>query len=243
MPPTRRGIGFAIGASAGARRRAVRVGRELEHAPCHRLERAPRPASATIDSAPCSMLPVYCAFDANAAGLRPAEVAIAREPLAVQHEERDRRRREEDRRRIPADRNPALDLARARRFRMSTIATVLLSALATSIVVPSGDSARLFGVVPTGASGYSATEICSFACARREVDHPDRVRVRARDEQPRAVLRQQHRVGMPADRPPRRAAPACRPQTSAPSPRPRATRTASCRQRDSDARVRLGRER
>ena len=45
----------------------------------------------------------------------------------------------------------------------STMATVLLSALATSIIVPSGDSARLFGVVPTGALGYSATEICSFA--------------------------------------------------------------------------------
>src|SRR6185436_4646084 len=45
----------------------------------------------------------------------------------------------------------------------STTATVLLSAFATSIDVPSGESARLFGVVPTGAFGYSATEICSFA--------------------------------------------------------------------------------
>ena len=45
----------------------------------------------------------------------------------------------------------------------STTATVLLSALATSSLVPSGDNARLFGVVPTGALGYNATEICSFA--------------------------------------------------------------------------------
>src|SRR5262245_35557023 len=48
-------------------------------------------------------------------------------------------------------------------FVTSTTATVLLSALATSSFVPSGDSARLFGVVPTGALGYNATEICSLA--------------------------------------------------------------------------------
>ena len=45
----------------------------------------------------------------------------------------------------------------------STTATVLLSAFATSSVPPSGDSASAFGVLPTGAFGYSATEICSFA--------------------------------------------------------------------------------
>ena len=54
-------------------------------------------------------------------------------------------------------------LLRSPGFVTSTTATVLLSALATSSLVPSGDRARLFGVVPTGALGYNATEICSFA--------------------------------------------------------------------------------
>src|SRR6266542_4686897 len=61
----------------------------------------------------------------------------------------------------PTGTHPSTALAPA--VLMSTMATVLLSALATSIVVPSGASARLFGVVPTGAFGYNATEICSFA--------------------------------------------------------------------------------
>src|SRR4051812_872817 len=43
----------------------------------------------------------------------------------------------------------------------SAIVTVLLSALAMASVRPSGDSARPFGVEPTGACGPSATPICS----------------------------------------------------------------------------------
>src|SRR5262245_30109455 len=45
----------------------------------------------------------------------------------------------------------------------STTATLLLSALATSSVAPSGDRPNPLGVVPAGASGKSAIEICSFA--------------------------------------------------------------------------------
>ena len=45
----------------------------------------------------------------------------------------------------------------------STTATVLLSALATSSVLPSGESASAFGVDPGGACGKSATPICSTA--------------------------------------------------------------------------------
>src|SRR6185503_2476512 len=43
----------------------------------------------------------------------------------------------------------------------SATVTVLLSALAIASVRPSGDSASAFGVEPTGASGPSATPICS----------------------------------------------------------------------------------
>ena len=46
---------------------------------------------------------------------------------------------------------------------MSIIATVLLSALATARVSPSGDTASAFGVVPGGASGKGETPICSRA--------------------------------------------------------------------------------
>src|SRR6266568_5113062 len=45
----------------------------------------------------------------------------------------------------------------------STTATALLSALATSSVLPSGERPRAFGVLPAGAPGCSATETCSFA--------------------------------------------------------------------------------
>jgi hypothetical protein len=45
----------------------------------------------------------------------------------------------------------------------SIIATVLLSALATARVRPSGDTDSAFGVVPGGASGNGETPICSRA--------------------------------------------------------------------------------
>ena len=48
----------------------------------------------------------------------------------------------------------------------STAATVLLSALATSSIRPSADSASAFGVEPGGACGKSDVPICSSA--RRE---------------------------------------------------------------------------
>src|SRR5438876_1081711 len=45
----------------------------------------------------------------------------------------------------------------------SKTATRLLSALATNNVCSSGDSARLFGVLPGSACGYSAAQIVSSA--------------------------------------------------------------------------------
>jgi hypothetical protein len=51
----------------------------------------------------------------------------------------------------PTGTQPSTSLAPA--FAMSTTATVLLSALATSSVSPSGDNASAFGVDPTGALG------------------------------------------------------------------------------------------
>src|SRR5439155_19135048 len=45
----------------------------------------------------------------------------------------------------------------------SKTATRLLSALATNNVCSSGDSARLFGVLPGGACGYNAAQIVSSA--------------------------------------------------------------------------------
>ena len=100
---------------------------------------------------------------AHAARLRPPGIRFAGQPLAVQHEETRSVGRENmtDVGYQPTGTHPSTVLRSP--FDTSTTATVLLSALATSSLVPSGDSARLFGVVPTGAFGYNATEICSFA--------------------------------------------------------------------------------
>src|SRR5215475_5547372 len=48
-------------------------------------------------------------------------------------------------------------------FDTSTTATLLLSAFATSSLLPSGESASALGVDPGGACGNNATEICSTA--------------------------------------------------------------------------------
>ncbi len=102
---------------------------------------------------PHDVLPLRAA----AARLGAAWVGHRREPLAVQHEQalavavvRDSRwGTSRPGRTLPPRSPPAL--------RYRRLATVLLSALATSSVSPSADTARLFGVVPTGALGYSAT--------------------------------------------------------------------------------------
>src|ERR1043166_7708100 len=60
--------------------------------------------------------------------------------------------------------NPSTSLAPG--FDTSTTATVLLSALATSSRLPSGDRLTWFGVDPGGAFGNIAIEICSTAAAR-----------------------------------------------------------------------------
>ena len=84
-------------------------------------------------------------------------------------------------------------------------------------------------MLPGGAAGSRAIEICSRAVARREVDHPDRVGVGAGDEQAPAVLRQHHRVRMLAHRDLAARRERRRVEEPAPWRRPTARRTASCR--------------
>ena len=97
------------------RRQAPRrgVGTELVDALCHRLEsrRVRR-----REDRECALHHVagVLPLDANTAGLRPAEVAVAGQPLSVEHEHAPAIGRVEDRCRIPADRNPARDTARTR---------------------------------------------------------------------------------------------------------------------------------
>src|SRR5436305_12285650 len=61
----------------------------------------------------------------------------------------------------PVGMNPRTAAAPGRET--STTATVLLSASATSRVRPSGERPRPLGVLPGGAAGSRAIEICSFA--------------------------------------------------------------------------------
>ena len=119
---------------------------------------------------------------------------------------------------------------------MSTTATVLLSALATSSVSPSGESASAFGVVPGGAFGNSATR---DLLARRQ-------RRRRRPPRPRWCWRRRRTAARrPATAPSRSDARRPRPRrcrverrrdrTPAPSRRPTARRTACAPSRDSSA--------
>src|SRR6476659_3424794 len=105
---------------------------------------------------------MYCERSPSAPGCGPRGFAIDVRPLP-----------DSTRRRLPSGvkdtpvgyqpvgTKPATRLAPGRET--STTATALLSAFATSSVFPSGESASAFGVLPAGASGASATEICSLA--------------------------------------------------------------------------------
>ena len=126
----------------------------------------------------------------------------------------------------------------------STTATALLSALATSSVWPSGDSASELGVEVGGASGIQAHRDLLDRLARERVEHPDRRAAAARDEQT---------LGRRATAPARSGARRCTIRRSADSEsalehldasrRPTTTRTASRPSGETHDGVGLGRQR
>src|SRR5690349_24844324 len=115
-----------------------------------------------IESAPVSKLALYRPSSLSPPGWGPRGFGSLVKPLPFRTKNRDpSRAHTTDVGYQPTGTHPSTLLAPG--LVTSTMATVLLSAFATSNRPPSGDSARLFGVVPTGAFGYKATEICSFA--------------------------------------------------------------------------------
>ncbi len=126
---------------------------------------------------------MYCgavALGATGAG-RAGSPRPAR-PLPLRTRTRLPVRVERDARRVPAGRDEARKRLSPGRV-TSTTATVLLSALATSRVAPSGDSASAFGVEPGGACRREGDADALGGVRRREVHHPHRVRVGAGDEE------------------------------------------------------------
>src|SRR5262245_48021596 len=115
-----------------------------------------------MESAPVSRFPVYRPSRRTPPGCGPRGFGSLVRPLPFRTKNRDPSAANlTDVGYQPTGTHPSTLLAPG--FVTSTTATVLLSAFATSNFVPSGDNDRLLGVVPTGALGYNATEICSFA--------------------------------------------------------------------------------
>src|SRR6187397_1069096 len=114
------------------------------------------------DIAPWNMAPLYCASMRAPPGCGPRGLAPPLSPLPS-----STKRREPSRSKSTAVGYQPTGIhpwtAEAPGFDTSATVTVLLSALATRSVRPSGDSASPLGVDATGASRPRATEICSAA--------------------------------------------------------------------------------
>src|SRR5262245_41689563 len=113
-----------------------------------------------MDSAPLSSSPTYCPAALGIPGWPPRGLGDDVKPLPLRMKIRLPSR-------LhcaavgyqPVGMKPRTALAPERET--STTATVLLSALATSSVLPSGDRPRPLGVLPGGAAGSREIEICS----------------------------------------------------------------------------------
>ena len=141
------------------------------------------------------MAPTYCDWSPSAPGWGPRGFGIDVRPLP----ESTRIRRPSGVNRTPVGyqpvgMKPATRLADGRAT--STTATALLSALATSSVRPSGESAEGVGRRARRRAGREGDRNLLGRGSRSEIDRPDGVRVRARDEEALPVRRQDHGVGM-----------------------------------------------
>src|SRR5215207_9119050 len=157
--PTRRGIGEAPGAFAGVRRRASVYGVSSRTLAVMRASAAALGTGIT-DSEPWNIEPLYWPSMRAPPGWGPRGFAAPVSPLPLSTNMRDASRSNS----TPVGYQPTGIHPRttvAFGVETSATVTVLLSALATSSVRPSGESARPLGVEPTGAWIPSATEICS----------------------------------------------------------------------------------
>jgi len=118
-----------------------------------------------IESAPLSSPPMYCASAEGATGCGPRGFAAGASPFPLSTSTRPPvRSKPTSVGYHPVGTKPRKRLSPGRV--MSTTATVLLSALATSSVEPSGETASAFGVEPGGAFGVRAMPMRSVG--RRE---------------------------------------------------------------------------
>src|SRR5258708_510698 len=160
-PPTRAGMGEAGGGWGGASRRASEYGVRSRTLAVIRASPAAFGIGIT-DTPPWNMAREYCASMRAPPGCGPRGLASPVSPLPSS-----------TKRRLPSRSNSTLVgyhptgihpcTSVAPGFETSATVTVLLSALATTSVRPSGEGARPVGVDPTGAWVPSATEICSPA--------------------------------------------------------------------------------
>src|SRR3954464_3847068 len=144
--PTRRGIGEAPGTFAGARRCASEDGVSSRARAGIRCSDA-AVGTGMIDIAPWNIAPLYWASMRAPPGCGPRGLAPPMSPLPSRTNMREPSRSK----RTPVGYQPTGIqpwTADAPGFETSARVTVLLSALATRSVRPSGDSARPFGVDP-----------------------------------------------------------------------------------------------
>jgi hypothetical protein len=115
-------------------------------------ERAAASGIGTTDRTPWNMPPVYCVSILAPPGCGPLGLAALTSPLPFRTKKLEPSAlNRTDVGYQPAGTQPCTTLAPG--FSTLTTTTVLLSALATSIVVPSGERASPLGVEPTGALG------------------------------------------------------------------------------------------
>src|SRR5215203_3346250 len=115
-----------------------------------------------MESDPESSSPMYCPVAPGTPGCAPRGLAAEVSPLPLRMKIRlPSRLHWAAVGYQPVGMRPRTTLAPGRET--STTATVLLSALATRSVWPSGDRPRPLGVLPGGVAGLRASEICSLA--------------------------------------------------------------------------------
>src|SRR5262249_39054161 len=144
VSPTRRGIGDAPGAPAGASRRASAYGVSSRTRAVMRA-RAAAVGTGIVEIDPWNMLPEYCASGRAPRGCGPRGSAMPVSPLPPSTNSREPSRSNSTAVGYqPTGIQPSTDEAPGRDT--SAIVTVLLSALAMASWRPSGEIASPFGV-------------------------------------------------------------------------------------------------
>src|SRR5215203_4348247 len=162
--PTFFGIGDAAGTLAGASRVASEYGVSSRTRTVMRSS-VPAVGVGMTEIVPWNSAPLYCASMRAPPGCGPRGLAPPARPFPSSTNSRDPSRSNSTPVGYqPTGIHPCTTLRPGSEMLASV--TVLLSALATSSVLPSGEIESAFGVEPTGACTPRATEICSAGMLR-----------------------------------------------------------------------------